>query len=114
LFTGTELTPLTQDYKHFLAAQSDVIPFSSVDQAESASCMLTKKALSQAATCSASLLSLPPAGDDYVLQIIPAHEGTDVAEIHVGLQASRQKNNALFILNTFKKDLYGRLGLAYE
>ncbi len=114
LFTGTSLAPLSQEYERFLMAQSDVISFSSADQAKSTSCILTKKSLSQSTTCSASLLSLRVIGDDYAIEVIPVHENTDVAEIHVGLQASRQKANALFILNTFKKDLFERLGLAYE
>lgn len=114
LFTGTGLAPLSQEYERFLEAQSDVVPFSSVDQKVSNGCTLEQKTLSRAVSCSVSLLSLGATSDDYALQIIPTNENTDIAEVHIGLQASRQKNNALFILNTFKKDLYGRLGLAYE
>lgn len=111
LFQDKKMLPLTQMYADFLASQNDVILFSSAANIQEASCVLEKEILRKSYGCRFDLLALHGPGNDYQVAVTDISEDTDIQTFSVGLQSSREPENAAATFRSLMTRILERLGL---
>ncbi len=113
LFQNKTLRPLTPAYADFLKTKNDVIAFSSQKQEQESSCLLTKTFLRNAFTCQFNALSLQEGarGNDYQITLAPIAQAIDIDSMVVGLQSSRQNENAKATIRSLANRVLERIGL---
>lgn len=93
LFQEKKLWPLSEAYGNFLQSQNDIISFSSSSLQQEMTCTLSKKLFQNAYGCQVNLVNLQGMGNDYQISFSAIQE-TDIHFLQVGLQSSRQPENA--------------------
>lgn len=112
LYQDNSLRPVQNEavLDHLKGEQAPV-PFSSVAQKQTVSCALSKRWLSRQYQCGVSTDSFSGSGSDYRVVLLNDGKERDIANMKLGLQVSRKKENVMASVREFELRILQRVGL---